>query len=111
TYDPGWNDPPLFSFDTVNTTLQSKSAKKTLLNKRVAFPMTSQQSSTKSPTTLTSMPPTTNSSIAPAASPSSGHANKTELSGSTDCMDKEEALHKVLHIFDEVLMGASEKLK
>ncbi|RZF32423.1 hypothetical protein LSTR_LSTR001887 [Laodelphax striatellus] len=38
-YDPGWNDPPLFSYDSHATTQLKQEKRGNLLNKRVAFPL------------------------------------------------------------------------
>ena len=121
THDPGWNDPPLFSFDAVNTTVQSKTTKKTLLNKRVAFPLTSHESSKSAP--ICTMIPQTlpNNSVPPATltniSPASGDINKSVTkvcdasSGTEQKLLKEEALQKVMGVFNEILAGASEELQ
>jgi len=38
SYDPGWNDPPMFSYESHNS--QNRASKpRTFLNKRVAFPL------------------------------------------------------------------------
>ncbi|XP_033335276.2 steroid receptor RNA activator 1 [Megalopta genalis] len=100
-HDPGWNDPPKWAYS--GTQSSTTTPTKRVLNKRVAFPLSSPQTSNKetpvsSPST--SMPPLPQSSInlttashPPLIPPSSADA---EISTSAMTIDKEQALNEVL---------------
>ncbi|KOB69125.1 Steroid receptor RNA activator 1 [Operophtera brumata] len=52
-FDPGWNDPPKFSYTTQQTT---PNRPRNFLNKRVAFPLSTAQSGSPAPMSLPPMP-------------------------------------------------------
>ncbi|PSN49149.1 hypothetical protein C0J52_14894 [Blattella germanica] len=119
THDPGWNDPPIFSYGDINATALTKTPKKTLLNKRVAFPM-NLQSSSSSPVTSSSdvlpsvppsnmIPPASMPNVAATGSASDTATNIVEHSGQN--LLKEGALQKVLKDFEEILTVGSDDLK
>lgn len=54
--DPGWNDPPILNYDASNPPPKSR-----ITNKRVAFPLTPNQSTIKSTAPQVMLPPLPNS--------------------------------------------------
>lgn len=63
SYDPGWNDPPKWALSSQNNSSKTKR----LLNKRVAFPLSSQTSTAEkaSSSSPSNTPPILQSSMAP----------------------------------------------
>uniref|UniRef100_A0A1B6C3G5 SRA1/Sec31 domain-containing protein n=1 Tax=Clastoptera arizonana TaxID=38151 RepID=A0A1B6C3G5_9HEMI len=55
-YDPGWNDPPLFTYDEVKAQLKS-SKPKNILNKRISFPLDPATSTSSTPFIDPTLPP------------------------------------------------------
>lgn len=113
THDPGWNDPPIFSYDAVTATGQSKIPKRGLLNKRVAFPLSSQPSSNISPTTKIMLPPVP-TSIGPAVHldrpPLGDHpctASSTTEENTKEDSPKEEALQNVMEGLEYILKNSA----
>jgi hypothetical protein len=115
THDPGWNDPPVFSYDAVTATAQSKTPKRgLLLNKRVAFPLSSQPP-TGMPPAANSMPPTmpassVSSGIMLGLPPTADHAttarNTTE-ENARQSLQKEDALQRVMEDFEQILKDSA----
>ncbi|PNF42879.1 hypothetical protein B7P43_G12894 [Cryptotermes secundus] len=109
THDPGWNDPPVFSYDAVTATAQSKIPKRgLLLNKRVAFPLSSQPSSNKC-TATKNMPPPMPTSTGPVVhldQPPVTASNTTEENAKEDSQ-KEEALQSVMEGLECILKNSA----
>lgn len=70
-YDPGWNDPPIFTYDKA-TAIQTAAASKkgAFLNKRVAFPISGSIGNSPSGTQRTSFPNTESGPLPPMFHPS-----------------------------------------
>ncbi|GLH05819.1 Uncharacterized protein GBIM_11383 [Gryllus bimaculatus] len=109
TFDPGWNDPPTFSYDATKITAQP-GKRGTLLNKRVAFPMspsTGGCTSTQSPSGVSEQPPL-RPPIGPPCNAPSG-APPPVLTGvpasllNSDSCDSEEALQKGVDILCQIV--------
>lgn len=115
THDPGWNDPPVFSYDAVAGTAQSKTPKKgLLLNKRVAFPLSSQPPSNKPPTANNVLPTIPMTSTGPPVQPGlppvvvhSTTERKTSEENTQQSLQKEEALQKVMEGFEQILKDSA----
>ncbi|XP_069698684.1 steroid receptor RNA activator 1-like [Periplaneta americana] len=112
-HDPGWNDPPLFSYDSVS---QSKTPKRGLLNKRVAFPLSSQSPSNVPPSTSVLPPLSTPASISnlpTVASKTTEVSNTTAetVEESSLGFQKEEALQRVTEAFEKILKDAADNVK
>jgi hypothetical protein len=113
THDPGWNDPPVFSYDDVAARAQAKTPKRGLLNKRVAFPMGSQPSSNVSPTTKSMLPPMPNrtgSAVQLDQPPLTDHpstASNTTEDNTKDTPQKEEALQRVMEGLECILKNSA----
>ncbi|XP_029174808.1 steroid receptor RNA activator 1-like [Nylanderia fulva] len=107
THDSGWNDPPEWALSTQNVS----SGSKRLLNKRVAFPLSSQNSPTeKSSPSPSNTPPALQSSAAPAittaphkplVAPNSDKDLATRTLESD--FDKDQALTEVLANLESVM--------
>lgn len=110
THDPGWNDPPVFSYDAVTAIAQSKTPKRgLLLNKRVAFPLSSQPPSDMPPTMPANSIP---SGIMLGQPPIAGHPttarNTTdENAGQSFSLQKEDALQRVMEGFEHILQDSA----
>lgn len=114
THNPGWNDPPVFSYDAVAGTAQSKTPKRgLLLNKRVAFPLSSQPPSNKPPTTNNVLPAIPMTSAGPPVQPGlpllvhSTREGKTSEENVQQSLQKEEALQKVMEGFEQILKDSA----
>lgn len=88
--DPGWNDPPLFSYNSQTSHLKSKP--RSLLNKRVAFPL----NEASPPTSLNYIPvdptaplPTCNISNLPPPPAGTLISSKDNTSKDTDIINSE----------------------
>lgn len=93
SHDPGWNDPPKWALSSQH----SSSGTKRVLNKRVAFPLSSQASPGKASTSSSNMPHIIQSSIITTAS----HKpiipiDKDFVTTSMLNFDKDQALTEVL---------------
>ncbi|XP_039313070.1 steroid receptor RNA activator 1 isoform X2 [Solenopsis invicta] len=110
TQDPGWNDPPEWALSLQHNS--SGTSTKRLLNKRVAFPLSSQTSSpgkVASLPPLSNMPPVLQSTTAPTittaphkpllAPTDKGCANTVD-----DNFDKDQALMEILANLESVMM-------
>ncbi|XP_067000286.2 steroid receptor RNA activator 1 [Anabrus simplex] len=116
--DPGWNDPPLFSYDTTQAVVQS-GKKSVFLNKRVAYPLNSKSSSPVVDKITPGMPPmpTAVSIRAPPMSPSvrseltASTADTSTMSGAGEPVNlkDQEMLSSVMATFDEILDTSSEE--
>ncbi|XP_031826706.1 steroid receptor RNA activator 1 isoform X2 [Nomia melanderi] len=105
-HEPGWNDPPKWAYSGA----QSSTPTKRLLNKRIAFPLSSTQASNKnsSPSnTSTAMPPPLQSSVnlttashPPLIPPSNVDA---EIDTRLPEIDKAQMLNDVLKILETVI--------
>lgn len=122
SHDPGWNDPPLFSYD--EHTAQLKSTKpRTLLNKRISFPMESSSPPTASvdPTlplqtfNLDSLPPPPFIAICPRKIETSekeiDEVKQTDNDSAAAQFNSEEALACVIVNFNSVLNCESTEIK
>lgn len=107
--DPGWNDPPNFSYDALNPPTGPKRAN--LLNKRVAYPM-APQSGTSPPSggMNPTLPPSTVTSAVPPSAAQGGFGgnrsrNSSESSGAAQepGPDKAETLSRVKSNLEEVV--------
>lgn len=114
THDPGWNDPPVFSYDTVAATAQCKTQKRGLhLNKRVAFPLSSQPSSNMPPTMksmLLPMPNRTGPAVQldhPPLSDDPSTARITAEENTKEGTQKEEALQRVMEGLECILKNSA----
>lgn len=95
SHDPGWNDPPEWALSSQHSGVSSKR----VLNKRVAFPLSSQTSSGKaSPSSSSNMPPIVQSSTITTAphKPLVTPIDKDFITTSTLNFDKDQALTEVL---------------
>lgn len=110
THDPGWNDPPEWALSSQHNS--SGTSTRRLLNKRVAFPLSSQTSSPEkvaAPPPSTNLPPVLQSAAVPTITTAphkpllapidKDHA-KTE---SDDNFDKDQALTEILASFESVM--------
>lgn len=118
--DPGWNDPPNFSYDALNP--PSGVRRSSLLNKRVAYPM-APQPGTSPPTggMNPTLPPTTKTTALPPSGLQgnfSGNRSRTSSESanysSEPALDKMETLSKVRSNLEEVVnrsysLSASER--
>jgi hypothetical protein len=115
THDPGWNDPPVVSYDAVTATAQSKTPKRgLLLNKRVAFPLSSQSPSGMPPTTNSMLPamPASNigSGLMMGLPPIADHpttARNTTEENARQSLQKEDALQRVMEGFEQILKDSA----
>jgi hypothetical protein len=117
THDPGWNDPPVFSYDAVTATAQSKTPKRgLLLNKRVAFPLSSQPPSDMPPTTNNMLPAMPANSIPSgimlgqppiAGHPTTARNTTDENAGQSFSLQKEDALQRVMEGFEHILQDSA----
>ncbi|KAL0849932.1 hypothetical protein ABMA28_011857 [Loxostege sticticalis] len=101
TFDPGWNDPPTFSYNAQQTT---PSKPRNFLNKRVAFPLsgTTGSNATPPPVKLPPMP-----AALPIAPPV--HSNPVMLSQQEQIeIDSESTLKEVKDILITFLESSSE---
>ncbi|XP_034252783.1 steroid receptor RNA activator 1-like isoform X2 [Thrips palmi] len=107
--DPGWNDPPNFSYDALNPATGPKRAN--LLNKRVAYPLAS-QSGTSPPSggMNPTLPPSTVTTAVPPTilqGPFSGNRSRTSSESSSATNepgpDKTETLSTVRSNLEEVV--------
>lgn len=108
THDPGWNDPPEWALSTQNVS----SGSKRLLNKRVAFPLSSQNSSAgkiSSPSS-SNIPPILQSSTAPVITTAPHkplvvpNSDKDLTSRTVEAdFDKDQALIEVLANLESVI--------
>lgn len=112
THDPGWNDPPIFSYDAVTATTQSKTPKRgLLLNKRVAFPLSSQSPSSMPPI-ISSMFLASNidSGIMLGVPPIANHLTTTRNTTEENpgqSLQKEDALQRVMEGFEQILKDSA----
>lgn len=111
THDPGWNDPPEWALSSQRDT--SGTSTRRLLNKRVAFPLSSQTSSPEKaaiPPPLSNIPPVlpqsttvptiTTAPHKPLLAPTDKDAKTTE---SDDNFDKDQALTEILASLESVM--------
>ncbi|KYM97897.1 PREDICTED: steroid receptor RNA activator 1-like [Cyphomyrmex costatus] len=110
THDHGWNDPPEWALSSQHNS--SGTSTKKLLNKRVAFPLSSHTSSSEKAAVLPAslnMPPMLQSTIAPTITtaphkpllaPTDKDCAKTE---SDDNFDKDQALTEILTSLESVM--------
>ena len=112
THDAGWNDPPEWALSSQHNS--SGTSTRRLLNKRVAFPLSSQtpspEKATVSPASL-NMPPTLQSTAVPTITtaphkpflaPTDKDYAKTIKSD--DNFDKDQALTEILTSLESVMM-------
>uniref|UniRef100_A0A1B6GMY2 SRA1/Sec31 domain-containing protein n=1 Tax=Cuerna arida TaxID=1464854 RepID=A0A1B6GMY2_9HEMI len=104
--DPGWNDPPLFSYECQTT--QSRSSKpRNFLNKRVAFPLHASPPLNHIPVDPTAPLPLCNKSTLPpppsALIPPLAELPHTEGMKTADVFNQSEALQTVLNNLTDVL--------
>ncbi|XP_076277605.1 steroid receptor RNA activator 1 [Lasioglossum baleicum] len=107
-HDPGWNDPPNWAY--TGTQSSTATPTKRVLNKRVAFPLSSTQASNKESSALSpsmTMPPPPQSSIdltTGSRTPSIPPSN-VDVTNDTDALkiDKEQALNDVLQSLETVI--------
>ncbi|KAJ1532105.1 hypothetical protein ONE63_000734 [Megalurothrips usitatus] len=105
--DPGWNDPPNFSYDALNPPNGQKRAN--LLNKRVAYPLASQLgSSPPSGGMNPTLPPTTVTAAVPPSGLQTGFGNRSRTSSESGITnetaeDKSAMLAKVRTNLEEVV--------
>ncbi|XP_012528652.2 steroid receptor RNA activator 1 [Monomorium pharaonis] len=120
TYDPGWNDPPEWALSSQHNS--SGTSTRRLLNKRVAFPLSSSQASSPeiaSPLPLSNMPPPIPQSTAaptistaphkPLLAPTSKDCVK--ILESEDNFDKDQALMEILASLESVITEKMEENK
>ncbi|KYQ50831.1 Steroid receptor RNA activator 1 [Trachymyrmex zeteki] len=111
THDPGWNDPPEWALSSQHNS--SGTSTRRLLNKRVAFPLSSQtpspEKATVSPASL-NMPPTLQSTTVPTITtaphkPLLAPTDKdyTKTIESDDNFDKAQALTEILTNLESVM--------
>lgn len=109
SYDSGWNDPPEWAMSSQRSSFEGTSNKR-LLNKRVAFPLSSQTSAsgTTSPSLPSNMPPisqsfqkTTTAPHKPLVTPI---GKDTVTKSSESDFDKSQALTKVMANLESVMM-------
>lgn len=106
THDPGWNDPPEWALSAQNVS----SGSKRLLNKRVAFPLSSQNSSTGKVSSSSNTPPALQSSTAPVIT-TAPHKPLVVPNSDKDLMirtleadfDKDQALIEVLVNLESIM--------
>lgn len=85
--DPGWNDPPVLKYSSSNPPPKSR-----ITNKRVAFPLSSNQSSTIPLLPQSQLPPSSNSNMIP---PSIQQLSVDEVE-SEQHIDADNALKEIL---------------
>ncbi|KAL0275585.1 UNVERIFIED_CONTAM: hypothetical protein PYX00_003396 [Menopon gallinae] len=103
-HDPGWNDPPLFTYDKAAAIQASATKKGISLNKRVAYPMTGKAMTASASPVPSSTPPSLPQMKPPPVCtglmrPDSG--TRTEESEAQK-LDKSERLSKVLKNLEAV---------
>jgi len=105
----------VLSYDAVAGTAQSKIPKRgLLLNKRVAFPLSSQPPLNK-PQTTNDVPPamavtSTGSAVQPGLPPLAVHStteSKTNEENTQQTLKKEEALQRVMEGFEQILRDSA----
>lgn len=114
THDPGWNDPPEWALSSQHNS--SGTSTRRLLNKRVAFPLSSQTSSpgkTAVPSSSSNMPPVLQSTAMPTITtaphkplltPTIGNKNSvTKTLESNDKFDKDRALAEIMASLESVM--------
>jgi len=108
THDPGWNDPPEWALSQHNS---SGPSTRRLLNKRVAFPLSSQTSSPEKVASLSpsNMPPILQSTAVPTITtaphkPLLAPTDKDYVKTSeSDSFDKDQALTEILTSLESVM--------
>ncbi|XP_078050608.1 steroid receptor RNA activator 1 isoform X2 [Augochlora pura] len=114
-HDPGWNDPPKWAYSGMQNTTATPT--KRVLNKRVAFPLSSPQASNKepsvsSPSTMPPLPQSstnlTTASHPPLIPPSNAD---TEIDTSAMIINKEQALNEVLESLQTAISEHISKTK
>ncbi|XP_022186855.2 steroid receptor RNA activator 1 [Nilaparvata lugens] len=108
-YDPGWNDPPLFSYDS-QTTQVKQEKRGTLLNKRVAFPLQNDGSKNNGPSNHPplSAPPIPGAMLSPSPIPNSNAVPKQPASDNDQTIVREEAIDVIMNNLNSVLDNISE---
>ncbi|XP_014486821.1 PREDICTED: steroid receptor RNA activator 1-like [Dinoponera quadriceps] len=110
SYDAGWNDPPEWAMSSQLGTSSIGTSSKRLLNKRVAFPLSSQTSASEKTSLLlpSNMPPVSLSSLKittaphkPLMTPIAKDTTTTELLESS--FDKSQALIEVIANLESVM--------
>ncbi|CAK1548622.1 unnamed protein product [Leptosia nina] len=98
TFDPGWNDPPTFSYNAQQTTTPNKPR----LNKRVAFPLSNNVST--APPVPVNMPPM------PVLLPTRTTAISTQKTDSEEDIqiDSEQMLYEVREVLLDILNDSTE---
>lgn len=99
TYDPGWNDPPKFTYNAQQTT---PGRPRNFLNKRVAFPLSN--SSTPTPPAPVNLPPMP--ALVPSAPPIYSNNVKNQIEDVQ--MDSENILKEVKGSLLEILENSIE---
>lgn len=115
-YDPGWNDPPMFSYDSHSSQITSEK-RVNILNKRVAFPLhSSPETSNKLPSIDPTLPPQPCdlASLPPPPCITSVNTSSnpivldSKVEEKIKDFDEEGALTSVMNNFDEVLERKSD---
>lgn len=98
-YDPGWNDPPKFAYNSQQTT---PNRPRNFLNKRVAFPLSGSSTNTNTSPSVNLPPLPTLSPL-----PKPNIIPETKLQGNVE-IDSESALQEVKGLLLEILESNSE---
>nr|CAD7400107.1 unnamed protein product [Timema poppensis] len=120
SHDPGWNDPPLFSYDASKSGGQPKRGH--VLNKRVAFPLGPKSESTSKipttnpshPLTMPPLPPVSAlppSSSLPCSKPEEAPSNSGLELIPPPVLSKQEGIQRVMENLTSVLESAPADIK